>query len=287
VIPSGARTLVYEQVAAQLRRHRRTRFVGTLIAMVTILSVSSVWRIYSPAPSSVVSPPAPAIVCAPPKQLLPDGSVVELKDAAVIAVEFTDAIRRVILRQGEAHFQVAKNPARPFVVVAGGLEVRAVGTAFCVQLGSGAVEVLVTEGHVAVEKPIRPTPRESATAEPEPLVPPPQLMAVLAAGNRVIVDLTAPTPPSLPVEMVSAAELSLRLAWRVPRLEFSSRSLAEVVSLFNRYAPVRLIIADEELARLELSGVLRADNVESLLQLLDAEFRIRADRRDGEIVLHR
>jgi transmembrane sensor len=57
----------------------------------------------------------------------------------------------VVLERGEAHFQVAKNPARPFVVVARGVEIRAVGTAFSVGLESTRVEVLVTEGQVAVE----------------------------------------------------------------------------------------------------------------------------------------
>ena len=55
-------------------------------------------------------------------------------------------------RSGEAYFTVAKNPGRPFVVAAGGVGVRAVGTAFNVRLDSDAVEVLVTEGRVQVSR---------------------------------------------------------------------------------------------------------------------------------------
>src|SRR3546814_19282958 len=59
-------------------------------------------------------------------------------------------MRRVILRRGEASFEVAHNVQRPFVVSAEGLDVRAVGTAFVVGIEDGGVEVTVAEGVVAV-----------------------------------------------------------------------------------------------------------------------------------------
>jgi transmembrane sensor len=54
-------------------------------------------------------------------------------------------------RSGEAHFFVEKDPQRPFVVNAAGIDVRAVGTAFNVRIDPAAVEVLVTEGRVRVD----------------------------------------------------------------------------------------------------------------------------------------
>src|SRR6185312_8533669 len=92
------------------------------------------------------------VISQPERKTLVDGSVVELRDTAEIAVDYAGPLRRVTLRRGEALFQVAKNPARPFVVKAGGLEVRAVGTAFSVQIDGAAVDVLVTEGRVSVNQ---------------------------------------------------------------------------------------------------------------------------------------
>ena len=92
-------------------------------------------------------------VTSPRQRLLDDGSMVELKEDAVIDVRYDDAVRRVVLVSGEVHFQVKKGLSRPFVVVAGGIEVRAVGTAFAVGLGAKKMEVWVTAGRVAVEKP--------------------------------------------------------------------------------------------------------------------------------------
>ena len=82
---------------------------------------------------------------------LPDGSVVRLRPSSAIAVSLGRQERHVRLLRGAAHFTVAKDAARPFVVEAAGVGVRAVGTAFSVATAAGSVEVLVTEGKVGVE----------------------------------------------------------------------------------------------------------------------------------------
>jgi transmembrane sensor len=46
-------------------------------------------------------------------------------------------LRQVKLDRGEAWFQVAKDPQRPFVVESGPVRVRAVGTAFSVRRREG------------------------------------------------------------------------------------------------------------------------------------------------------
>lgn len=81
---------------------------------------------------------------------LADGSKVQLNTDSAVIVNFSREERRVRLERGEAHFTVAKDPARPFIVMAGGIDVRAVGTAFNVRLLSDSVDVLVTDGKVAV-----------------------------------------------------------------------------------------------------------------------------------------
>src|SRR3546814_17986320 len=79
-------------------------------------------------------------------------------------------MRRVILRRGEASFEVAHNVQRPFVVSAEGLDVRAVGTAFVVGIEDGGVEVTVEEGVVAVGGAARGSPRPRSLRRNEPFV---------------------------------------------------------------------------------------------------------------------
>ncbi len=175
------------------------------------------------------------------------------------------------MRGGEAHFDVFKDTGRPFVVVAHGVEIRAVGTAFSVGLGASSVEVLVTEGKVAVENPVNLVELPSAIAVAPPL-------ATVTAGNRVVVELATPMVAAPPVEPISTLELKEKLAWRLPRLNFSAAPLAEVIEVFNRHSHLRIALADPSLANLQISGLLRADNADSLLEMLELEFGIQSER---------
>src|SRR5690606_37574017 len=84
---------------------------------------------------------------------LADGSVMTLNTASRVVVDFTETRRVVRLLEGESLFDVAKDASRPFLVEAGGTEVRAVGTSFTVRrLGDAPVQVLVREGVVEVSR---------------------------------------------------------------------------------------------------------------------------------------
>lgn len=260
---------------AQRQRLRRRRRLAFAAGLAVVLGATALWRAALSEPAGEVEWAAPRVaVWQPARQVLPDGSVVELRPDAEIAVEFSPASRRVVLRRGEAHFSVRKDATRPFVVSAAGVEVRAVGTEFSVDLASSAVAVVVNEGRVAVEQAARP---EEVTGEKK-------LLVALVAGDRTVVEREQPAAP--PVRGLSAGELERHLAWRVPRLEFSGVPLGELVALFNRHNPEQLVLHDPQLAHVRLSGALRADHVDALLTLLAVEFGVRAERRDGTIELH-
>ncbi len=212
------------------------------------------------------------------RRVLEDGTVVELNRGAVLTEHFTPAERRVRLTAGEAHFTVTKNPARPFVVAAQGMDVRAVGTAFNVRLGRAAVEVLVTEGRVRVDD-VRPGP---VAPEAKPAVVP-----VLEAGERAVVSL-APQPEPVRIAVLTAGEIERVLAWQHRLLEFNAVPLVEVVAEFNRRNALQLVVADPELAAVRITTSFRSDNVEGFVRLLELGFGAGAERRgEGEIVLRK
>lgn len=265
------------------RRRRRVRRRGRIAASLgaAVIAVAA-FLFQSRSVEPVAAPqfaPATARLSVPERRVLPDGSVVEMKDGAVIEVAFTAAERRVRLTRGEAHFEVAKNAQRPFIVTARGLDVRAVGTAFSVELGTSAVQVLVTHGEVAVEQ-------SDARVVPD-AAPGAKLLASLTAGHGVVVGLDefVATNTAPQVKPVSEAEVSMRLAWRVPRLDFSATPLAEALPIFNAHSDVKISLGDRSLGSLQISGIIRADNVEPLLRLLEINYRISAERRGNEIVL--
>jgi transmembrane sensor len=261
------------------RRRRRARHLA-LGAAAALGCITVLWQWRPTFDRVAVAQPAPISAAAVPlQQMLSDGSLVELKPGAEIAVEFTAAQRRVVLKRGTAHFQVAKNAHRPFVVDVGDFEVRAVGTAFSVELGSRTMQVLVTEGRVTVDHTTDgETPHE---AMPAPL-------ALVDAGDSVMVDLAELTAENVPVRAVPPAEIDARLAWRAPKLEFSGTPLAEALPMINQHLRRHLVLGDPALGTVRISGILRADNTTALFRLLESDFGITADNAgDGDIVLRK
>ncbi|MDB6169428.1 MAG: anti-FecI sigma factor, FecR [Verrucomicrobia bacterium] len=208
---------------------------------------------------------------------LPDGSVVRLNADTEVAVELTPGERRVDLRRGEAHFTVAKDSSRPFVVNVAGMSVRAIGTAFNVALKSSRLEVFVTEGKVHVE--------ENAGGQ-SVLPQPADSKPVLTAGQKVVVDLAlSRVPDASTVLTMSASEVEQALAWQIKLLEFDQKRLSDVIAEFNRYNQHQLVIADEALARRTFGGTFRADNYEDLVNLLETRFGVVAERSGNQTVL--
>jgi transmembrane sensor len=273
--PAGAEDIVEREMRAcvRQRQRRRRRFAFTSAGAAALLLVAGVlvWHAAPTAPGAASSS-APAFASGPATRTLPDGTVVEFNGAVGFAVEFTPELRRVVLRDGEAHFQVVKNPARPFVVVARGVEVRAVGTAFSVQVATFGVDVLVTEGRVAV-----------ASTIPSPTGVTPQL---LDAGQGISLSNAAGEPA--PIQPIEPAAIAARLAWRVPNLELNFTPLSAVLPVVNAHSGSKLILADADLGDLKLSGRLRASNLPVLLKILESSYGVTAERHPGgEIVLCR
>jgi transmembrane sensor len=226
------------------------------------------------------------------RMILEDGSLLELNANSEVIVRFTTAQRRVRLERGEAHFTVAKNPLRPFLVEAGTVAVRAIGTAFNVRLGVSDVEVLVTEGRVGVvserERVVQSVPSPSSPPAPEQRLP----VLLLAANERALISTVRAIPSTVltapVVEKVAPDVVRAMLAWQGPRLTFSDTPLAEAIAQFNRHNQVQIELADAELGALPIGGSFRPDNVDAFVRLLTADNDIAEDRPDARrIVLRR
>lgn len=285
-VSSGTAEAVIDNLNRKARRRRR--WTAGAAAAVTLIVTGLMWpRVERIRPAGMPAGPS-ASVSLPAKRILSDGTTVALRHGAEVAVEFSATQRRVVLVRGEAHFDVASNPSWPFVVAAGaGLEVRAVGTAFSVARDEARVDVLVTEGRVRIDKPASGAAANAGSAG-QAVAPAMETIVALEAGKRVsIATIVAPGAGMPEVFDVSEDERDRRLAWRVPRLEFSGTPLREAIAMFRQYGGVRLTL-DPALAELQMSGALSADDVDSFLLLLKHEFGIAAQTRaDGTIALHR
>jgi len=207
---------------------------------------------------------------------LADGSVLDLNSHTALSVRLTARERRVVLRAGEAHFAVAHDAARPFIVVVDGVEVRAVGTAFSVRRALDGVAVVVTDGRVEIVQ-------VGGLDAPRVTNRSPQV----AVGERAWVSRAdSGLPPR--VDKLDASALRAALAWQSPAMNSASLPLVEVVREFNRHNRTQFVIADAEIAGRRIGGSFVLDRVEALIRLLELESDIVLERRGpDEIVVRR
>lgn len=248
------------------------------------------------------APNGPTMAVRPHLQHLPDGTVVELNASSEIAVDFSKEFRAVRLLHGEAHFAVAKDKSRPFVVSVGPVKVRAVGTGFNVRYEQSAVQVLVTEGTVAVANDSSDSTPASAQNNQAPQSAPASSASgvsvqskiagaspemILTAGYRTVILLTRdlgtkPNPSALP-----ESEIRQVLAWREMRFELSNATLDQAVALFNRKGRMQLAIEDEELRERRISGIYWADNSTQFAELIESTLEIKAVRQASDRIVFR
>ncbi|HWB50399.1 MAG TPA: FecR domain-containing protein [Stellaceae bacterium] len=171
---------------------------------------------------------------------LADGSVVWLNTASALSLDYTGAARRLALNAGEAMFEVAKDPSRPFIVAAANGETRAVGTVFAVRRDAATTDVTVTEGIVEIrcggEVPVR-----------------------VGAGQRVAYGAAAVGRPE-------SIDTDAATAWQRGKLIFNRRPLGEVAAELQRYQNARIVVTDSELEALRVTGVFDLDDPDLLLR---------------------
>jgi transmembrane sensor len=192
---------------------------------------------------------------------LADGSTIELDADSALSVAFSAGQRRISLHRGRAFFQVASDASRPFVVVAGNGEIRALGTAFSVKIApAGLVQVAVSEHAVGVS----------------------------CGGETARVDQgRALTYDAGGIGQTAATDIASQLAWRQDRLFFQEAPLREVVADLDRYRPGRILILDDDLADLPVTGFFHAGQTEAALQTIEATLPVRLARLTDRLVVIR
>lgn len=196
---------------------------------------------------------------------LSDGSQMMLNTASRAKVRFTADERHVELTDGEALFDVARNPARPFTVTVGDTRIRAIGTSFTVQrLPGRPVEVLVREGVVEIGLPHGLSRRVSANTR-----------AVVANGFAVETMALAST------------EVRRELSWREGMLSFEDEPLNEAVETFARYSDQRVRLAEPSIGRETVTGLFSVNDPRGFAESTALVLGLRAvPTPDGVLLTH-
>src|SRR5205823_10992993 len=206
---------------------------------------------------------------------LPDGSRIHLGAKSQLVVNFTSQTRYVVLEGGEAFFEVAKDSERPFLVQAGGVTIRAVGTEFNVRRVMDQTIVAVTEGAVDVVQSLRPDdrqPRRTMTQESSEAIR-------LVAGEQVSMG------PIAAVVSVKQIDSTAVHGWQEGRLEFSDEPLGMVIDTINRYSHREVVITDKAVTELRFTGTVSREHIDEWLSALSEIFPVDVRRVGNETVL--
>jgi len=198
---------------------------------------------------------------------LSDGSQIALGGATRLATHFARDRRDVDLNAGEAFFQVAHDTTRPFVVNAGEISIRAVGTAFDVRRTGERVTIAVAEGRVRIASSEGLANGRLSAAE--------ALEAV--AGQQISFD---PRASGLTVGAIPPGRVA---SWREHRLEFVNEPLDSVIADINRYSTRPLTLTEAKLGALVFTGTVDTAALDSWIEALPKILPLRVDA-DGQRV---
>jgi transmembrane sensor len=160
---------------------------------------------------------------------LEDGTIVHVGARTKLRVDFSKERRTVHLERGEAVFEVAKDPNRPFTVSTHLIDATALGTRFGVRIDPG-VTTTVSEGVVLVTA-------RGKTDENEAVR--------LIAGDELRVSDSGFHLPTVEKVKVDAQR---KLEWANGWLVFEGETIGEVAHEFNRRNAVQIRIEHPELA---------------------------------------
>ena len=193
---------------------------------------------------------------------LSDHSQVVLNTSSRLKIEYSGEYRSVILEEGEAYFQVAKDQNRPFIVKTEKGSVRAVGTAFAVKTLDKALEVSVTEGRVALSSSINVIAGEGES--PVGAVTEAGIEIELGAGEAVTIK-----DGVRKIVELAPLELEQELDWRDGELSFDGETLEDVVASVSRYTEIEIEIADASIASKRIIAFYKIGDVERLFEALN------------------
>lgn len=187
---------------------------------------------------------------------LPDGSVMMLNADSAVVTAYDARARKVTLVKGQAFFAVAHDVARPFDVFVGERRVTAVGTAFDILMLPDALRVAMLDGVVRVSG--------EATAP----------VQTLSAGEVMRVGRDG----SVTVRKTDVARLA---GWRDGVIFFDDTPLHEAVAEMNRYARSRIIVADDSVGELHVSGAYRSSDADVFAEAMADVFGLSILRSEG------
>lgn len=190
---------------------------------------------------------------------LADGSQVMMAPGTAMDVDIgATGDRHIKLEKGEAMFDVAHDPSRPFVIQSGEGEIRVLGTAFTVKKTGGMTQVIVARGRVEVKS-------GSETR-------------ILKPDRMVVYGLTT-------MGGIRAIEASDAQSWTKNRLVFENQTLGDVIAELDRFEPRKVVLLNREVRLKRVNAIIDLERADYWLSALEQSEGVKVTRLPGMIII--
>lgn len=195
--------------------------------------------------------------------LLADGTIVHLNSDSKISFSGDyNTNQRVVNLEGEAYFEVAKNPNKRFIVICNGVNVEALGTKFNVKAypSDSLITTTLTEGKVKVS-----SDDQSVTLLPNDV-------ATYNSKRRTLKEST--------VEDVNVANY-----WLSGQLVFNSEPLSSIATTIERMYNVKIEIKDAKLRNMRFTGTIQNNSLNNIMYIISLTYPMDYSMSDSLITL--
>jgi ferric-dicitrate binding protein FerR (iron transport regulator) len=227
---------------------------------------------------------------------LPDGSVVTLNSGSTLKYPGTFAAsERTVVLDGEAFFDVKKNPSSPFLVKTKDITVRVLGTSFNVKSYSdeNLTETTLVTGKVEI---VRNNITNKAEVTDKPLVLTPNQKAVfyresntLALGEdaQTQVDNSIADPLDLKVLVQKEIKTEAVTSWKNNVLVFNSEPFNDIVKKLERWYNVEVTLKYSKLSPVVFSGKFDKESIQEVLHALSLIEPFKYEVNKNQILIYK
>jgi ferric-dicitrate binding protein FerR (iron transport regulator) len=236
-------------------RPDRARFLRIAAILVVLLGAAGFWYFSQVRTTPMMVSSGRKVV----NETLPDGSRVTLNKQSTIVYAASFKKERSIKLEGEAFFDVARDPAKPFVIAVNGVTVKVLGTSFNVKSTAGKTEVIVETGAVEVtsnHKSIRLQQHEKA----------------VVTGNR-----EAPSKQANTDELYNY--------YRTRTFVCNNTPLWKLVGILNEAYGVNIVIANNGKRDLQINATFTNNSLDSTLNVIGLTYEITVEKQGSQIIL--
>lgn len=272
--------LVEEIARSPVRVNRLPRFAW---AAVILMAVSIGWLVWPPAeninPQSSFERYMTSV--GEQKQItLPDGSTLDLNTNTEVLVAYQGNMRQVILKRGEAFFDVLKAADSPFVVDVDRHSVTVLGTSFNMRKDPGLISVAVSKGAVAVHRQ-----EEQVDSDLRSINDIQKMESNLFQGGQYRLESGQKVEIFDDTLKVSSLKPDGVGSWRGGVLGFVDTPLFEVVKEINRYSGKKILIEDADIMNLLINATIKVNRIGVSVRGLEMSHQIQARHYVDRIVL--